>query len=99
MQIGLVAEFKVAIKDLSGFLAAARDELKAVRVNEPGCVRFDVIVFDEEEGTGVFVEVFADQDAAQQHRELPHFTAFFDAISEMDVQWTAHRGEALTCQP
>ncbi len=96
MQVGLIAEFKVPSKNLDGFLSAAREELKAVRENEPGCLRFDVIVFDEEDGSGVFVEVFADQLAAQKHRELPHFSAFFDAIKEMDVQWTARRGEAIT---
>ncbi len=96
MQVGLIAEFKVPTEHLDGFLAAAREELVAVRENEPGCLRFDVIVFDEGEGRGVFVEVFADQEAAQNHRELPHFKAFFDAIKDMNVQWTANRGEAIT---
>ena len=96
MHVGLIAEFKVPSRNLDGFLSAARQELMAVRKNEPGCLRFDVIIFDEEEGSGVFVEVFADQEAAQIHRELPHFSAFFDAIKEMDVQWTARRGEAIT---
>ena len=96
MQVALIAEFRVPTEHLDSFLVAARAELVAVRLNEPGCIRFDVIVFDEGEGSGVFVEVFADQDAAHRHRELPHFAAFFDAIKDMRVQWNARRGEALT---
>ena len=96
MQVGLVAEFKVRPEKLPTFLAAARDELTAVRENEPGCLRFDVIVFDEEEGSGAFVEVFADQDAADKHRETPHFSVFFDAIKDIEVEWTARGGETIT---
>ena len=95
MQVGLVAEFEVPAKDLDRFLDAARQELSAVRNDEPGCLRFDVIVFDEGEGRGVFVEVFADEEAARAHRELPHFKAFFDAIEDIDVQWTPRRGRAI----
>ena len=95
MQVGLIAEFEVPTKDFDRFLAAAQRELQAARENEPGCLRFDVIVFDEVEGGGAFVEVFADQDAAQEHRKLAHFKAFFDQIDDIEVQWTIHRGKAL----
>lgn len=95
MQIGLIAEFEVPAKDFANFIAAARQELTSVRENEPGCLRFDVIVFDEERGHGAFVEVFADQAAAERHRELPHFKAFFDAIRGIDVKWTTQRGRAI----
>lgn len=95
MQVGLIAEFKVPTKDFDRFLAAAQRELQAARQNEPSCLRFDVIVFDEVEGGGAFVEVFADQDAAQEHRELTHFKAFFDEINDIEVQWTTHRGKAI----
>ena len=95
MQIGLIAEFEVPAKGFAKFIAAARQELISVRKNEPGCLRFDVIVFDEEKGRGAFVEVFADRAAAERHRELPHFKKFFDAIEDIDVKWTTHRGRAI----
>jgi len=95
MQIGLIAMFQVPANDVGRFLAAARQELQAVREHEPGCLRFDIIVFDEAEGRGAFVEVFADENAAEKHRELMHFKEFFAAIDDIDVQWTTNRGEAI----
>jgi quinol monooxygenase YgiN len=95
MPIALIAEFTVPTRDLERFISAARQELEAVRAGEPGCLRFDVIVFDEAGGQGAFVEVFADQEAADEHAEFDHFTAFFDAIEDIDVQWTMRRGVAI----
>ena len=95
MQVGLIAEFSVPASNFEKFLVSAREELTAVRENEPGCLRFDVVVFDEGEGRGAFVEVFADQAAADLHRELPNFGKFFDDISDLGVEWIARRGQAL----
>lgn len=94
-QVALLAEFEVKAQDLDLFLAAAKRELDAVRANEPGCLWFDVVLFDDGNGRGVFVEVFKDQAAADAHRDTPHFTAFFDEISEMDVSWSARHGTVL----
>ena len=95
MQVGLIAQFQVPANDFDKFIAAARQELIDARKNEPGCLRFDVLVFDDGEGCGAFLEVFADQEAADRHRELAHFKEFFSAIEGIDVQWTTHRGRAI----
>jgi quinol monooxygenase YgiN len=95
-QVALLAEFEVKAQDLELFLAAAKRELEAVRGSEPGCLGFDVVLFDEEVGRGAFVEVFEDQAAADAHRDTPHFTAFFDEIAEIDVTWSVRRGTALS---
>ena len=96
MQIALIAEFEIDPSDQEKFLAAAEQELNAVRESEPGCLRFDVVLFDEKDGNGAFVEVFADQAAAERHRELSHFKEFFDAIEDIDVNWTTRQGTALS---
>ena len=95
MQMGLVAEFEVPAKDFAKFIAAARQEVISVRENEPGCLRFDVIVFDEAKGHGAFVEIFADQAAVERHQSLPHFKEFFDSIRDIDVKWRTHRGRVV----
>ena len=94
-QIALVAEFELNPNDMETFLNAARQERAAVQANEPGCVRFDIILFDEKGGSGAFIETFADQAAADKHRDYPHFDAFFDAIKGIEVSWTARRGTVL----
>ena len=94
-QVGLIAEFRVPTEKFDTFIEAARRELRAVRKNEPGCLRFDVLVFDESQGHGAFVEVFVDQKAAQKHRQLFHFKEFFREIENIDVQWTTRFGKAL----
>ena len=95
MQIGLIAEFNVPGSDFDRFIAAARKELVAARKNEVGCLRFDIIVFDEGEGSGAFIEVFADQEAREKHRELAHFQEFFDSIDDINVEWTSQEGRAI----
>ena len=95
-QRAVIAEFELDPNDLGLLVIAARLELAAARENEPGCLRFDVLVFDEKEGTGAVVAVFADQAAFDLHREYPHVKSFFDAIKDIDVNWTVHRGNALT---
>jgi len=97
-QVGLIAEFQVNLEDMDLFLEAARRELASVRSSEPGCLRFDVVLFDEQPGHGAFVEVFEDDAAAKTHRETEHFAAFFNDISEIEVTWSARRGHALTVE-
>ena len=92
MQPALIAAFEVAEGDLERFLSAAKEEQAAVQKNEPGCLRFDIVLFDEAEGRGAFVEVFADEAAAARHPEQPHFKAFFAAIEDIEVRWTVQRG-------
>ena len=97
-QVALLAEFEVKAQDLDLFLAAAKRELAAVRATEPGCLGFDVVLFDDEVGKGAFVEVFEDPAAADAHRHTPHFTAFFEEIAAIDVIWSVRRGKALTAR-
>lgn len=94
-QRALIADFELNPSDMEIFLTAAQQELQAARNNEPGCLRFDVLLFDEKEGTGAFVEVFADQAAFDKHGDYPHFKEFFDTIKDIEVSWTVRRGNAL----
>ncbi len=94
-QRAVIAKFELRPDDLGILVSAARNELRAARENEPGCLRFDVLVFDEKEGTGAVVAVFSDQAAFDEHREYTHVKDFFDAIKSIDVSWTVHRGNAL----
>jgi len=95
-QRAVIAEFELNPNDMEVLVTAAQQELTAARENEPGCLRFDVLIFDERKGTGAVVAVFADQAAFDEHREYPHVKEFFDAIKGIDVSWNVHRGNALS---
>jgi quinol monooxygenase YgiN len=95
-QRAVIAEFELRTGELEKFVTAAKQELREARENEPGCLRFDVLLFDEKEGKGAFVMTFADQSAFDRHSDYPHFKAFFDAIKDFDVSWKVHRGNALS---
>ena len=94
-QRAVIAEFEINPRDMEILVTAAQQELSAVRDNEPECLRFDVLIFDEKKGTGAVVAVFADQAAFDGHREHSHVKDFFDAIKDIEVSWTVHRGDAL----
>jgi quinol monooxygenase YgiN len=97
-ELALVAEFQVGAQGLELFMAAAKREMRAVRASEPGCVGFDVVLFDEAIGRGAFVEVFEDQAAVDAHRETPHFSAFFEKIADLEVTWAVRRGTAVSVE-
>lgn len=45
-------------------------------IQEPGCIRFDVARSTEDPNRFVLWEWYEDEDAAQAHRETPHYLAF-----------------------
>ena len=94
-RVALLAEFEVPFEHLDAFLAAAKREAEAVHRDESTCLVFEVVLLDGEEGRGVFVEVFADRDAAAAHRETPHFAAFHAETAGLGVRWSSRRGVVL----
>jgi autoinducer 2-degrading protein len=61
------------------FLELARDDAEN-SVQEPGCVRFDVLEDTENAGVFVYYEVYRDEAAVAAHRETPHFKRYFEKI-------------------
>ena len=83
----LIAEFDVKRGDSMKLLAEVSKEAAASVRAESGCQRFDVLTPFEGEKQGLLYEVYDDEAAYAAHRETPHFEAFFDAISDMEVDW------------
>lgn len=94
-QRAMIAEFELRPDELEILVTAAKRELKEAREKEPGCLRFDVLLFDEKEGTGAFVATFADQLAYDRHMDYLHSKEYFNAIKDIDVSWKVRRGNAL----
>ena len=62
------------------FMASALEDARGANEDEPGCLRFDVIV-DQKEGNCIyFYEVYVDEAAFQEHLKAPHFIQWRDTV-------------------
>ena len=52
-------------------------------VQEPGCVRFDVIQQSDDPTRFVLVEVYRDAQQHAAHRETPHYKAWIERVADM----------------
>ena len=52
-------------------------------VQEPGCVRFDVIQQTDDPTRFVLVEVYRDAQGHAAHRETPHYHAWIERVPDM----------------
>ena len=58
------------------FLAAIEVDALGSELDEPGCVRFNVLQDAEDENVYYFYEVYEDEAAVQAHREAPHYAVW-----------------------
>jgi len=64
------------------FLVATQLNAAASR-QEPGVVRFDVLVDREDAGHVVLVEAYRDADAAAAHKRTEHYATWRDTVAPM----------------
>lgn len=64
------------------FLAATEANAAASR-QEPGIVRFDVLVDRQDPSHVVLVEVYRDADAAAAHKDTAHYATWRDTVAPM----------------
>jgi autoinducer 2-degrading protein len=55
-------------------------------VEEPGCVRFDVIQQSDDPTRFVLVEIYRDAQSHAAHRETPHYHAWNERTADMLVE-------------
>jgi len=79
---------------LEDFLAATRANAAASR-QEPGVLRFDVVVDRADPTHVVLVEVYADEDAPAAHKWTAHYDAWRDAVAP----WMARPRTSVTFDP
>ena len=80
----LVVHVHIRIKpdDLQAFLEETRRNA-AASLEEPGVRRFDVLQDESDETHVVLSEVYADQAAADAHKQTAHYARWQDAVAEM----------------
>ena len=52
-------------------------------LQEPGCVRFDVVQQTDDPARFVLAEVYRDAEGHAAHRETPHYKAWVERCSDM----------------
>ena len=79
----LWVEFEIHDGQLDAFLVEARKDAAGSVNNEPGCRRFDILRDPAAPNRVCFYEVYDDEAAFQQHREMPHFKRYLAATESM----------------
>jgi len=73
--IGVVATLKVQDGKNAEFEQIFRELSQQVRANEPGNVAYQLTKSRTDPNTYKVLEIYRDQDALAQHREMEHFKA------------------------
>lgn len=63
------------------FLAVARNLVENTR-NEPGCMAYDLVTDQENDGICYFVEKYADETAFAAHRASRHFQTYVPQLND-----------------
>jgi (4S)-4-hydroxy-5-phosphonooxypentane-2,3-dione isomerase len=81
---GVTVEFTLRPGTLDAFLRLVEANAAASVADEPGCLRFDVLLPAGGEGPDVFLyEIYADRAAFDHHLTTTHFLAFDEATGPM----------------
>jgi (4S)-4-hydroxy-5-phosphonooxypentane-2,3-dione isomerase len=72
--------------DFVDAFVAATKENSSKSVQEPGCVRFDVLQQRDDPTRFVLHEVYQNPSGLDAHRTMPHFFKWRDTVPEMLVE-------------
>lgn len=83
-RFGLTVTFCLHPGHAAAFLPLIRANAAASLRTEPGCLQFDVMIPEGDDGHEVYLyEIYADAAAFDLHLAAAHFTAFDAAVREM----------------
>jgi quinol monooxygenase YgiN len=80
----------VTPEHVAAFRAAATENARH-SVQEPGCLRFDVMQSADDAARFVLVEVYRDEAAVGAHKETAHYKTWRDTVAPMMAE--PRRGE------
>lgn len=94
-RVGLVVDFVVSEADAPALHAALATERAAVAAGEPGCVLFDVLLWNEAGTEGAILELYADAAAREAHRRTPWLAELKRRLVGLDLRLSKREGRAL----
>jgi quinol monooxygenase YgiN len=87
----LMAHYEVKDGSPEVLIDAGLLESATVLRDEEGCRAFEILASTDNDKKGLFYEVYVDEASFEAHKQTVHFSAFFDAIKELTVEWTVSR--------
>jgi autoinducer 2-degrading protein len=82
----LIVSLRIRPEKRDRFLAAAEANSTASVRDEPGCVRFDVVVDQADPNHFFYYEVYVDEAAFDAHKKTPHYAKWREAAAECVVE-------------
>lgn len=83
----------------SEFLAAITEDAVCSVRDEPGCIGFDIIELDEQQGRYALYERYVDETAfSQDHQQSPHYAVYRAVAQDLILEQDAQRGTVLVDQ-
>ena len=89
----LVVTFRVQPDRLDAFLESMLDDARGSVLDEPGCVRFDVVQDQQDPTLLCLYEVYRDQEAVEAHVQTPHYLRW----QETTRDWFAGPVQVYKC--
>ena len=78
-----IAHLQIKPEFLEAFTAAVKEEMEAALRVEPGVLAIYAVADKNDPTKLTFIEMYADEDAYQVHRDTPHFQKYFHATKDM----------------
>jgi quinol monooxygenase YgiN len=90
-RFSLTVTFRLHPGQRDAFLPLIRANADASIRKEPGCLRFDVLLPEDDPQEVFLYEVYTDADAFAAHLAAPHFLSFDRAVRDMVAAKTLRR--------
>lgn len=91
MTFSLTVHFAIVPSHRDAFLELVRENAALSLRDEPGCLRFDVLVAEGDDDQILLYELYTDAAAFDAHLASPHFKSFDQATKDMVVTKTPAR--------
>jgi len=88
----VIVKIQIKPQHREEFIAAMLDDARGSVENEDTCLQFNVVQDAEDENVLRLYEVYADEEAFERHRQMPHYITWRDAVQD----WMAAPPEIAT---
>ena len=82
-KLALIVEVQVVSGQQPAYLARTREHAAACLAEEPGCLRFDILIPEDQEDAVVLYEVYTDRAALEAHRATDRIVRYFEDVNPM----------------